>query len=152
MIKVSKSCLSNNELNNVKKVIKKEYLGMGPEVKKFEDELKIFFNGRNVVCVNSGTAALHLALQACSISHGHEVLVPAITYVATFQAISATGAKPILCDINLNDLNISLDSAKKRITKKTKAIMPVHFSGHPCDLDKIYKLSIILNLKIGFFM
>jgi dTDP-4-amino-4,6-dideoxygalactose transaminase len=148
MIKVSKSCLSNIELNNVKKVLKKEYLGMGPEVKKFEEELKFFFNGRNVVCVNSGTAALHLALQACSISHGDEVLVPAITYVATFQAISATGAKPILCDINLNDLNISLASAKKRITKKTKAIVPVHFSGHPCDLDKIYKFAKLNKLRV----
>ena len=91
MIRLSKSCLSNKEFTNVSKVLKKEFLGMGSEVKKFEDELKTFF-GRKVLCVNSGTAALHLAIQACSIKKGDEVLVPAITYLATFQAITATGA------------------------------------------------------------
>ena len=147
MIKVSKSCLSNIELSNVRKVLKKEYLGMGPEVKMFEDELQSFF-GRQVVCVNSGTAALHLALQACSISYGDEVLVPAITYVATYQAISATGAIPVMCDVNYNDLNISLDSAQKRITKKTKAIIPVHFSGHPCNLEKIFKFAKVNKIRV----
>tara|TARA_Y100001958_G_C21173117_1_gene504474 strand:- start:40 stop:1167 length:1128 start_codon:yes stop_codon:yes gene_type:complete len=140
MIRLSKSCLSIREIRNVKRILKKEFLGMGAEVKKFEDELKAFFK-RKVLCVNSGTAALHLALQACSIKRGDEVLVPAITYLATFQAISATGAKPVMCDVNLEDLNISLESAKKNFTKKTKAIIPVHFMGHPCDLDKIYKFA-----------
>lgn len=137
MIRLSKSCLSKKETLNVNKVLKKEFLGMGAEVKKFEDELKFFFN-RRALCVNSGTAALHLALQACSIKKGDDVLVPSITYLATFQAITATGANPVMCDIDLKDLNISLESIKKNFSKKTKAIIPVHFMGHPCDLDKIY--------------
>ena len=94
MIRVSKSCLSILEKRYLNKVIQKQYLGMGPEVKKFESELEKFFE-RKVICVNSGTAALHLALQACGIKNGDEVLVPAITYVATYQAVAATGAKPI---------------------------------------------------------
>ena len=71
---------------------------------------------------------------------GDEILVPCITYVATYQAISATGAKPVLCDIDPKNLNIDLNNLKK-ITKKTKAIIPVHFSGHPCNLDEIYAFS-----------
>ena len=76
---------------------------------------------RKALCVNSGTAALHLALQACSIKKGDDVLVPAITYLATFQAITATGANPVMCDIDLKDLNISLESIKKNFSKKTKS-------------------------------
>ena len=120
---------------------------MGPEVKKFESELEKFFE-RKVICVNSGTAALHLALQACGIKNGDEVLVPAITYVATYQAVAATGAKPILCDVNLNDLCISEKSIIRNISKKTKAIIPVHFSGHPCNLDKIFSIGKKYNLNI----
>ena len=89
MIKLSKSCISIKEIKAVNKVLSKEYLSMGPEVKKFENDLNFFFK-REVVCVSSGTAALQLALQALGIKKGDEVLVPAITYVATFQAISAT--------------------------------------------------------------
>ena len=140
MIRLSKSCLSNKEFTNVSKVLKKEFLGMGNEVKLFENELTNFFK-RQTLCVNSGTAALHLALQACSIKKGDEVLVSAVTYLATFQAITATGAKPVLCDVNLEDLNISLQSIKKNFTKKTKAIIPVHFMGHPCELKEIYKFA-----------
>ena len=147
MIRVSKSCLSILEKRYLNKVIQKQYLGMGPEVKKFESELEKFFE-RKVICVNSGSAALHLALQACGIKNGDEVLVPAITYVATYQAVAATGAKPILCDVNLNDLCISEKSIIRNISKKTKAIIPVHFSGHPCNLDKIFSIGKKYNLNI----
>jgi len=147
MIKVSQSSISKFEIESVKKVLKHQFLGMGPEVKKFEDLLKKFFN-RNVCCFNSGTAALQIALQSCGIGKGDEVLVPCITYVATYQAVSATGAKPILCDINTKSLDISLEDAKRKLTKKTKAIIPVHFSGHPCNLKNIYKFSKIKKIKV----
>ncbi len=147
MIRVSKSCLSNLEKKYLRRVINKEYLGMGPEVKKFERELEIIFK-RKVLCVNSGTAALHLALQAAGIGKGHEVLVPSITYVATYQAVTATGAKPVMCDLNLDDLCISEKSIKKNINKKTKAIIPVHFSGHPCNLKQIFKIAKDNNLRV----
>ena len=147
MIKVSKSSISNYEINSVKKVLKNQYLGMGPEVEKFEKHLKKFFK-RDVCCFNSGTAALQIAIQSCGLGKGDEILVPCITYVATYQAISATGAKPVLCDIDPKNLNIDLNNLKKKITKKTKAIIPVHFSGHPCNLDEIYAFSKKMKIKV----
>ncbi len=140
MIKLSKSCISIKEIKAVNKVLSKEYLGMGPEVKKFENDLNFFFK-REVVCVSSGTAALQLALQALGIKKGDEVLVPAITYVATFQAISATGAKLIMCDVDKDNLIISIKDAKKKLTKKTKVIMPVFYAGNPGNIEEIYKFA-----------
>ena len=147
MIKLSKSSITKFEIEQVKKVLKNQFLGMGPEVKRFEDLLKKFFK-RDVCCFNSGTAALQIALQSCGIGRGDEVLVPCITYVATYQAISATGAKPILCDIDFKSLDISIGDAERKFTKKTKAIIPVHFSGHPCNLEKIYKFSKVKKIKV----
>ena len=92
---------------------------MGPVVKKFEAKLSKFFS-RKVVCLNSGTAALHVALQASGISKNDEVIVPSLTYVASYQAISATGAKPVVCDIDLENLHMCPHDLKKKITKKLK--------------------------------
>jgi len=147
LIRLSKSCISNLEKKSVERVLSKEYLGMGDEVQVFEKKLKKILN-RPVVCVNSGTAALHLALQACGIGVGDEVLVPSITYISSFQSISATGAKAIPCDVNENNLIISLKDSEKRLTKKTKAIMPVHFSGSVGELDKLYKFAKKYNLRV----
>ena len=112
-----------------------------------EDELSIFF-GRTALCVSSGTSALHLSLQAAGIGAGDEVLVQSLTYLATFQAISATGARPVACDINPESLCIDSEDAKKRITSKTKAIVPVHYSGGVGDLNEIYKLAEQHKLRV----
>ena len=146
-IKLSKSCLSSKEKKAVIDVLNKEFLGMGPYVKKFEKSLSNFFS-RNVVCFNSGTAAIHVALQACGIKKNDEVLVPSITYVATYQAITAVGAKPIGCDINLDDLQISIQDLKKKITKKTKAIIPVHLTGSTANLNQIYLIARKNKLRV----
>ena len=147
IIRLSKSCITKKEISFVTKILKKEFLGIGPEVKKFEDELKAFFK-RDVVCFNSGTAALHVALQSIGIKPNDEVLVPSVTYVATFQAISATGAKPIMCDIDLNTLQICIKSIKKNITNKTKAIIPVHYSGSVGKLTELFILAKKNNLRV----
>ena len=118
-IKLSKSCIGNEEKNAVMQVLDAEYLGMGKYVKDFEDQLQNYFS-RSVVCVSSGTAALHLALQSIGLRNDDEVLVQSLTYVASFQAISATGAKPVPCDVNLDTLCIDLDDAESKITKNTK--------------------------------
>lgn len=137
VIRLSKSCLSVAEKKAVMAVLDKEFLGMGAEVRQFEEALTEFF-GRPAVCVVNGTAAVHLAVQACGIGQGDEVLVPSLTYVASFQAISATGAKPVACDIDPETLILDWKDAEKRLTSKTKAIMPVHYSGGAGDLDGIY--------------
>lgn len=120
---------------------------MGAEVHQFEEALSEFF-GRSVVCVVNGTAALHLALQSIGISHGDEVLVPSLTYIASFQAISATGAKPIACDINPKTFLLDLNDAKKRITDITQAIMPVHYTGGVGDLDSVYSFAKKHHLRV----
>ena len=140
LLRLSKSVISIRERKAVEKVLKKGFLGMGPEVNQFEKDLKGFFK-REVVCFNSGTAALQIALQASGIGANDEVLVPSITYVASYQAISATGAKPISCDIDLKNMQVSLIDLKKRVTKKTKAIMPVHFAGSASQIKETYKFA-----------
>jgi dTDP-4-amino-4,6-dideoxygalactose transaminase len=136
LIRLSKSCLSPAEKQAVMGVLDREYLGMGADVHQFERELEAFF-GRPAVCVVNGTAALHLAVQGCGIGPGDEVLVPSLTYVASFQAISATGAKPVACDIDAESCILDWRDAEQRLTSRTKAIMPVHYTGGVGDLEAI---------------
>ena len=147
LIKLSKSSLDKNEIFNVSKVLKKEFLGMGEEVFSFEKKLKKFFN-RETVCVVNGFSALHLALESCGVGRDDEVLVPSLTYVATYQAIAATGATPISCDVDLDSLNISTEEIKKKITTKTKAIVPVWFGGNPDGIKEIYSIAKKFNLRV----
>ncbi len=147
VIKLSSSDISSKEISNVNKVLKNQFLGMGKMVFNFEKKLENFF-GSYVACTVNGTAALHLALQAAGVKRNDEVLVPSITYVASLQAITATGARPVICDVNINDGLISLKDAKKRLSKKTKAIMPVYFAGYSGDINKIYKFAFKNKLKV----
>lgn len=147
MLKLSKSVIGIEEINAVTKVLEKEYLGMGENVKEFEDLLTSYFN-TPAVCVNTGTSAIHLALQAIGLGYGDEVLVQSLTYVATYQAISATGAKAISCEVNPNTLTIDLEDAKSKITPKTKAILPVHYGGGAGNLDGLYKFAKEYNLRV----
>jgi len=128
MIRLSKSTIGEAEKKAVLGVLDREYLGMGREVEEFENMLARFF-GRPVACVNSGTAALHLALQAIGVGLGDEVLVQSLTFIATFQAISATGAKPVPCEVDPATITIDLKDTEKRLTDKTRAIMPVHYAS-----------------------
>jgi dTDP-4-amino-4,6-dideoxygalactose transaminase len=146
-IRLSKSCLSDAEKQAVLGVLDREFLGMGTEVGQFEEALTEFF-GRSTVCVANGTAALQLALQACGIGAGDEVLVQSLTYVASFQAISATGAMPVACDINSKTLTLDWHDAEKRLTPKTKALMPVHYSGGVGALDEIYAFAHKHSLRV----
>ncbi len=154
-IRLSKSCIGQEEIDAVTDVLKREYLGMGVDVQKFEDELKEFF-GRDVTLVNTGTAALHLACQGIGLKEGDEVLVQSLTYVACFQAIRATGATPVACEVTDDTLTIDLKDAERKITPRTKAIMPVHYAGQCGDLDAIYafakkhKLRVIEDASHGF--
>lgn len=147
LIRLSKSCLGDVEKQAVMDVLDKEFLGMGTEVRLFEEALTAFF-GRPAICVVNGTAALHLAVQACDIGPGDEVLVPSLTYVASFQAISATGAKPVSCDIDPETCILDWRDAEKRISQRTKAVMPVHYSGSVGDLDDIYAFADRFGLRV----
>jgi dTDP-4-amino-4,6-dideoxygalactose transaminase len=147
LIRLSKSCLGAAEKQAVMGVLDREYLGMGAEVQQFEHELSAFF-GRPVVCVVNGTAALHLALQGCGIGPSDEVLVPSLTYVAAFQAISATGAKPVACDIDAESCILDWRDAERRLTSRTKAVMPVHYTGGVGDLNAIQSFGSRHGLRV----
>jgi dTDP-4-amino-4,6-dideoxygalactose transaminase len=137
MIRLSKSVIGAEEKQAVVDVLDKEYLGMGQEVGLFEKELSKLFS-RETICVSSGTAAIQLAIEACNIGPGHEILVPSMTYVATFQAITATGAKPIACDIEEETCLIDLEDAASKINQNTKAIIPVYYTGGVGNWQKLY--------------
>ena len=147
MIRLSKSSISEAEKLAVMGVLDREFLGMGEEVQQFEEELTKFF-GRPAVCVVNGTAALHLALHAAGIGPGDEVLVQSLTYVSSFQAISATGAKPVACDIDAETLCLDCKDAEKRVTPNTKAVMPVHYAGGVGGLKQIYAFAEKYGLRV----
>ena len=139
MIKLSKPSISSLEIKNVQRILKQEYLGMGPETNQFQNQLSAFFN-RQVVCTSSGTSALHIAMQSIKTnsSHKDEVLVPSLTFAASYQAITGAGLQPISCDINPLNLNICLKDMQKKFNSKTLAIMPIHYSGDPSGINKVY--------------
>jgi dTDP-4-amino-4,6-dideoxygalactose transaminase len=147
-IRLSKSVVDAKEALAARRVLLEDgYLGMGQEVRLFEEELSKFFGGREAVCVNSGTAALHLAVMAV-VKPGDEVLVPSFTFVGSFQAITAAGARPVACDIDPVTLMIDLNDAARRLTKKTRVIMPVHYSGGVGDLKAVYAFAKKHSLRV----
>ena len=148
-IRLSKSSIGKDEKDAVLKVLDGEFLGMGGEVKLFEEKIKKYLKtDMKVVCVNTGTSALHLSLSALGLKNGDEVLVPSLTYIASYQAISATGAKPVSCEVSPNTLFIDIKDAEKRITKNTKAIMPVHYASSSKGMDEVYKLANEFDLRV----
>lgn len=147
VIRLSKSSISEAEKQAVRGVLDREYLGMGAEVQQFEQALTTFL-GRPVECVVNGTAALHLAVQACGIGHGDEVLIPSLTYLASFQAVSATGARPVACEIDAETLTLDWRDAEARITPRTKAMMPVHYTGGVGDLAGTYAMAQRHGLRV----
>jgi dTDP-4-amino-4,6-dideoxygalactose transaminase len=148
-VRLSKSCVGEEEKVALSRVIDTGYLGMGLEVQLFEDELKAYLGTHaEVICVNTGTAALHLALSGLDIGSGDEVLVPSITYVASFQAITATGAQAIACDVTLGRVFIDLSDAERRISPHTKAIMPVHYASDSQSMVDVYVFANRHNLRV----
>ena len=112
----------------------------GGQVQEFEKKFKKFINSKSCVSVNSGTAALHLAAALCDIK-GKEVILPSLSFVSTAHAIMYNGGIPVFVDVNPHTLCIDPEEIKKKISKKTRCIIPVHFGGIPADIKKIQKLS-----------
>lgn len=134
----------------VLQVLKSGHLTTGPKVEEFEKKVQAFIGkGTYAVALTSCTAGIYLSLLAHGIGNGDEVIVPTWTFVATAHVVLWTGARPILCDIDEFSINIDIQELEGLITAKTKAIIPVHFAGYPCDMDKIsyigkkYKLIVI---------
>jgi len=120
----------------------------GPRLRQFEEEFAKFVGAKYAVGVSNATSALHLSLKALGIRHGDEVIVPDMTFVATANAVVLSGATPVFADIDEDTMNISVDSIKKNINSRTKAILPVHFAGLACNMTRIQSIARQNNLKI----
>ncbi len=140
--------ISKDDKKKILKIFDSRILTNGPNVEKFENVFKKFTSSKHAVAVSNATAALHLSLMALGIGKNDEVIVPNMTFLATANSVLMTGATPVLADVNLSDYNISVDSFKKSITKRTKAVIPVHFAGKACKMDTIVTIAKKNNLSI----
>lgn len=133
--------MSTHELVYLKQVLKTHHPNHGTLTRTFEQKIASLVGSAHAVAVPSGTAALFLALKALGIKSGDEVIVPDITFIATANAVDLCGAKPVLVDIDPKTLTIDCDAFKKAITKKTRAVIPVHVSGRGADMDTIMAIA-----------
>ena len=144
----SKPSITSEELLKIGEVFKTSWLGYGSFVHEFEQELGKILGAKNVIAVNSGTSALHLALEVAGIHKGDEVILPSLTFCATVQAVTILGATPVFCEVNSDNLSIDIDDVRSKITPKTRAIIPVHFCGIACDMDSLMQLKEETNIRI----
>jgi len=140
--------IEKDDIDEVLKVLRSDWITQGPKVKEFEDVLCKYTGAKYAVCVCNATAALHLACIVAGINIGDEVITPPITFVATANSIIYCGGTPVFADIQADTVNVDPVEIKKKINKKTKAIIPVHFAGHPCDLEEIYEIAGKHNLVV----
>lgn len=136
------------EIDEVLACLESGWLGTGPKVAQFETDFRKYVQAPYAAAVNSCTAALHLSLVACRLQPGDEVITTPLTFCATANAILHAGAKPVLADIDPVTLNIDAEQVKKKITSKTRAILPVHFAGRPCEMDSLLDLTKQHGLRI----
>ncbi|MCX7631779.1 MAG: DegT/DnrJ/EryC1/StrS family aminotransferase [Turneriella sp.] len=132
----------------LKKALDNGWLTSGPLCDQFAQGLREFLQAETVIPVSSCTAALQLALKACDFAAGAEVLVPANTFVATFETVELAGLKPVLCDIDPDTWNLDLHAIEKQITQKTKAVIAVPFAGNPLPMEKLRALCDAYHLKL----
>jgi perosamine synthetase len=129
--------IGEEEIAAVVEVLRSGWLTTGAKAKQFESDFARFTGARFGVAVNSATAALHLALAAAGIGKGDEVIVPAMTFTATAEVVCYLNARPVLVDCQPDTLNLDVNRLEAALTAKTKAIIPVHFAGQPCAMDRI---------------
>ncbi len=138
VVSLSDITFDHEEERAVVEVLRSRWISSGEVTRAFEREFGEFVGAPHAVAVTNGTAALHLALLALDVGPGDEVLVPSLTFVATVNAIRYTGAKPVFVDINsLDDWGISPAAIRSQITPDTRAVVPVHYAGYPCDMQAI---------------
>ena len=140
--------IGEDEINEVIDSLRKGWLGTGPKSKRFEQDFAKFKNSKFSLALNSCTAGLHLSCLSLELKPGDEVITTAMTFCATVNTIIHAGGRPVLVDIDPLTWNIDHNKLEKKITSKTKAIIPVHFAGRACDMDVIMSISEKYNLKV----
>src|SRR3989344_6438765 len=138
--------IGDEEVNSVKEVLKSGWLVHGPKTKEFEKKFAGYTGTKKAISVNSCTSALQLVIQALGLKG--EIIVPSFTFVASANAIVTAGCKPVFCDIDYDTCNIDPKKIEEKITKKTSAIMVVHYAGQSCEMDKIMEIAKKHNLVV----
>jgi len=141
MIQLFKPDIQDAEIAEVAAVLRSGWIGLGPKTAEFEREFAAFIGVPYAVGVNSATAALHLALIVAGVGQGDEVIVPSLTFVSTVAAVLYVGATPVFADVQPDTLCIDPQDIANKISSRTKAIIPVHYGGHPCDMDDIMAIA-----------
>lgn len=132
--------IGDEEINEVVDSLRSGWITTGPKVARFEEDFAKYIGCRHAIAVNSCTAALHVILTALGIRPGDEVIVPTLTFCSTAHVVAHLGAKPVLVDVDKNG-QISIDAVEREITWKTRAVIPVHYAGQPCDLGPLMQLA-----------
>lgn len=140
-IQVFKPSFGKEELEALKEPFETGWIGLGPKTAEFEEKFAEYVGAKYAVGVNSATAALHLACLALRIGPGDEVLVPTITFVSTAHAPAYCGATPVFVDVEPDTCNISVEDIQRKLTPRTRAIIPVHYGGHACQMDEIWDIA-----------
>jgi dTDP-4-amino-4,6-dideoxygalactose transaminase len=140
--------IEDAEIDEVVATMKTGWLGTGPKVAQFEKDFSVYKGAEFAAALNSCTAALHLSILAAGVKPGDEVITTPMTFCATVNAIIHAGATPVLADVDPRTMNIDPDEIAKKITAKTRAILPVHFAGRPCDMDAIMAIAEKQGLKV----
>ncbi len=148
MIPYARQYVDEDDINAVVEALKSDYLTTGPRIKQFEEAFATYVGAKYAVAVSNGTAALHAACFAIDIKEGDEVITTPITFAASANCVLYMGGTPVFADIDQKTGNISPTSIREKITAKTKAIIPVHYTGQPCDMDEIKKIAEEYNLIV----
>lgn len=136
-----KPYISEDEISEVVDTLRTGWITMGPKTIRFEEEFARYLSLSHAVAVNSGTAALHLALKAVDLKPRDEVIIPTMTFTATGEVVCYMGGTPVMVDVDPETHNLTWPAIEKAITRKTRAIIPVHFAGQPCDMDEIIQVA-----------
>jgi dTDP-4-amino-4,6-dideoxygalactose transaminase len=148
MLPFTRPGIDEDTIASVAQVLRSGWLATGPKVAQLEAELSAYLGGRPVRTQTSATAGLELALLACGIGAGDEVITPALSFVATANVIVRVGARPVFVDVGLDSRNIDLGQTEAAITPRTRAIMPVHFAGLPVDMERLYDIARRHQLRV----
>ncbi len=140
--------IEDDEIQEVVSSMQSGWLGTGPKVMRFESDFAAYKGVEFAAALNSCTAALHLSILAAGIEPGDEVITTSMTFCATVNAIIHAGGVPVLADVDPITMNIDPEEVARRVTPKTKAILPVHFAGYPCDMDPLMAIAAEHNLKV----